>query len=821
MTSSAEDDSLTNDSDSKHGDWITVTKGTNQILSNEKQISCSKCLERLPESAFTKSQLKRGLDRRCSNCLPSTGLPPSKSPKITILPSSVIGAPIVMINKNAIRREKRNAKKKQQKIILDSMSGSRFSQLDDVDTSTESLTDSESLGEWKDIWRSAPETIFTTESNMGYFKSLNRDTSIHLMSYLDHTEVFYLGASCRGIDSLCNDWIIWKRLFTSRFPRSALKPYGPNSSWKRAYLLEVNGLSQDLMCFNSRVTKNEDVLGIPIWYTTNPKTGCLDYATSTFDIISYESYSKDMIRRTVWGEKFTNFLPLYIDEEHYQRGLGYLVKVSKEIIMKGIPNQSQIQRKYKNQHVINSKKQNIWMPKTDAEMILTFLTKMMNTQVVLLCDKGIAASEVALIGYCQLHRLLIAVMNTFPELKAVVRGRLADFAQRPETRVKEFTPSLGELLAYISVSDTYGWDQISMPYIKECFDRSVLWACTKDPSLATVISGDVSRLDKYLETQKVSLRLTLFHAVFLRMLVDGGGSKNKLEACVERYDTFQGRPPLYLRRQWQKEVKEILQFNTWPQFFSISGIPLPSKGQLLGTLEASVTNSLKKGYHSKDTVFQNVMKSGVSQILLKGETYSTAPNISNVRMMEKWRFDGHMVYLDASCLVYDFSHQHIGTIDYTNTTWSASKSDIKVTRFGSFAYTNAPPPCIRHSGDVIDREERVGQHTIDIDIKKLPNSVQSLFFTVSAWNTTLKDISQPSAHLYDVKQDSELCSYKLEDSNTNTKTAVIMCRLYRKTVQSRWELVSIGHVGYGRAGNYDAILKDIKKYLATEKNKMT
>jgi len=80
---------------------------------------------------------------------------------------------------------------------------------------------------------------------------------------------------------------------------------------------------------------------------------------------------------------------------------------------------------------------------------------MMNTQVVLLCDKGITASEVALMGYCQIHRLLLAVVEHFPQLRQLIRKRLFDFAQNPETRVKSSTPSLGELLAILSVSDTY------------------------------------------------------------------------------------------------------------------------------------------------------------------------------------------------------------------------------------------------------------------------------------------------------------------------------------------------------------------------------
>jgi stress response protein SCP2 len=867
LSSKNSEDGETSNSDESSAQastWITVSKKKRSVdrtdsIEGAPCYSCSICFTELNESSFTRSQLKKGLDRRCSHCLSSTAQPAHKASRITITPSALVGAPTVIINKNVIKREKKKAaaaaKKRMQQSDLESVTGSRFSHLDVPTTALEnSLTDCDSsdssIGEWKDVWRASSVTTLLTEHNMSHFRILNRDTAVHLLTFLESSDILHLSASCRGLDSLCDDWLVWKHLFHSKFPRSGLKPSGSNSSWKRAFILEVNCLSQELFCFNSRVTKNESILGFPLWFTTNPRTGCLDYATSTFDIMSYDSYSKDMIRRTVWGEKFTHFLPMYLDEEHFQRGLGILISVSREIIMKGISQTSQQKggrgrgRDGKQDYRGKGRPgENVWMPRSDPEMVLTLLTKMMNTQVVLLCDKGIAASEVALIGYCQLHRLLLAVIQTFPELKFIVRQRLDDFARKPETRVKRFTPSLGELLTLLSVSDTYGWDQLAMAYLKECFDRSVLWACTKDPSLATVTPGDVTRLEKYLETQRVSLRLTLFHAVFLRMLVHGGGSVEKLERCIDRYDTFHVRPTLCLRREWQQVVQQILQFNTWPQFFEISRIPLPTKSQLLFTLETAVNNSLAKGYHSHDTKFENVMKSGVSQILLKGETYSAPPNISKIQMLEKWRFDagtgaGHVVFLDASCLVYDFSDQHVGTVDYNHTTWSGAPKEMKITRVGSFTYTShpLPPVSIQHSGDVIDHTNGIGKHTIDINLKKLPNTVQSLFFTVSAWNTTLKEISQPSAHLFDTQQHSgrgrdegedstegtgtELCSYQLQDHDrlSNTKTAVIMCRLFRPTLRSRWELVSIGNIGYGRAGNYESILKDIAKYLKTTRN---
>jgi stress response protein SCP2 len=219
-------------------------------------------------------------------------------------------------------------------------------------------------------------------------------------------------------------------------------------------------------------------------------------------------------------------------------------------------------------------------------------------------------------------------------------------------------------------------------------------------------------------------------------------------------------------------------------------------------LEQAVKNSLKKGYHSRDTVFQNVMKSGVSKILLKGETYSAAPNLSRIQMIESWRYDGDTIFLDASCLVYGFKGELLNTVDYSHTTAS--------TRSPSGHHTNV---YIQHSGDLIDHEQRMGQHSIHIDISLIPSSVAALFFTVSAWTTTLKEIYQPSAQLYDSVSDTEMCRYKLEDQDTGDKTAVIMCKLHRPSPGGRWQLTSIGHVGYGRAGTYLPIHHDIQNYL--------
>jgi stress response protein SCP2 len=437
-------------------------------------------------------------------------------------------------------------------------------------------------------------------------------------------------------------------------------------------------------------------------------------------------------------------------------------------------------------------------------------------QVVLLCDNGIASSESALTGYCQLHRLMLALVKRFPRLRELAERRLLRFLQDPRMRTKAFTPSLGDLICMLLVTDRFHWRDIAMPYLFESFDRSVLWACSKDPSLAKVTPGDTSRLDKFMVAHGVGLRLVLFHAVFLDLLLYTGTTRgNRITECCERYDMFLGRPPLHLRRSWHSAVKNILALNSWPQFFTVGRFPkLPTPSQLLSSLEEAVGNSLKKGYHSHDTKFENVMRSGVSRILLKGDSYSVSPGIKQLKMHERWRYDNETIFLDASCLIYDFNGRLVGIVDYSHRTWKATDAAAYKGKdvFGAMHYPSRHDSndfCpVKHSGDVV--ADGMGEHTITITVSALPPFVSSLVFTVSAWTTTLKDVAQPSAHLHDVDADSELCAYTHAERDTGSNTAVIMCKLQRPKPNGKWQLTSIGHVGLGRADSYGHILEDIQ-----------
>eukprot|EP00479_Gromia_sphaerica_P000645 TRINITY_DN107_c0_g1_i7.p1 TRINITY_DN107_c0_g1~~TRINITY_DN107_c0_g1_i7.p1 ORF type:complete len:202 (+),score=26.10 TRINITY_DN107_c0_g1_i7:211-816(+) len=123
-------------------------------------------------------------------------------------------------------------------------------------------------------------------------------------------------------------------------------------------------------------------------------------------------------------------------------------------------------------------------------------------------------------------------------------------------------------------------------------------------------------------------------------------------------------------------------------------------------------------------------------------------------------------------------------------------------------------PALQHSGDVLDVQKSSGTHTIHVYLNNLGRNVQSLWFTLSGWTTTLDQIKQPYIRFTDADLDMELCRYNLGGTrDKHLYTCVIMCVLYRVTPSSNWKVKALGNVGQGRASNYNPIRMDIENLL--------
>jgi stress response protein SCP2/ubiquitin-protein ligase len=787
-----------------------------------QKLRCSRCKMWVSASGYTRSQLAKETKRKCGVCVGVT------TPKTVGMAGTTGGAPATSstsvnsaearktMTKAQLKNLKRAEKRKKDKAaaaekenapcvvavdgvavegvkvkVVGALANTALAATATSTTTTTAVPAEEPLPVWKHGWIRSRRG--TKSSSLKVLYHTGATHALHILSFLNTTDIAAFGVTCRWSSAIADDGALWRKLFARMYPQGAVTAENLKC-WKSAFVMERNNVAEGYTCWHTKKTFKDDVLGIPIVFTVNPRTGEKDYITSTFDCLSLEAFQKDNIRKGVWHDDFQRWLPLYINDEHFERALPYIRNT-----IAGLAGNSRSGGGASHFH---------------PNMVLDVFARMMNTQVVLIADKGLAASENALQAYFAVFHLLLALVKKYPKLMGEVDRRLREFISSPFKRVKKQCPSLGLLLPMLTVSPTYTWRDLAPAYLGESFDRGVLWNCRDFPELAKTQAGkggkggmaaqqqqvgmDKERLDKTLTASKVSLRLTMFHVYFVTQIARP--AKTSLADVFDDLNMLMGRPSLGTRKSFHRAVNDILETKTWPEVYRLLQLPCPTPGALTRTLVGAVQNSLDKGYHRRDTKFHKIHKSGVSKILLKGESYTAAPDLKQVRLEERWKCkpNGGFQYLDASCLLYDFAGKHITTVDYART-------------------RSTQAPGVSHSGDVIDHEKNMGTHIITIDLHKLPKKAASLYFTVSAFaGALLRDIVQPSVHLLDSTTGhgkAELCSYEVEDLSDADlkKKAVVMCVLRRDRVGGTWSCVAIGQPCQGSADNYGPMVARLDK----------
>jgi len=184
--------------------------------------------------------------------------------------------------------------------------------------------------------------------------------------------------------------------------------------------------------------------------------------------------------------------------------------------------------------------------------------------------------------------------------------------------------------------------------------------------------------------------------------------------------------------------------------------------------------------------------------------------MKSVRLEQIWRYSRGTIYLDASALTYNFEGGALAHVDYSST-----QSATGLVNGGVHATVTQGQArvALRHSGDVMNGERKEGMHTIDIDLRALSDKVASIYLTLSAWTTTLKEIVRPEVRCYDPddKSGEPLARYELDGSPTGSHTSVVMARIWRPAPGKSWKVTAIGELGAGRAGNYGPIHETIAR----------
>jgi len=345
--------------------------------------------------------------------------------------------------------------------------------------------------------------------------------------------------------------------------------------WKYIFQQEKAIAKHGIVCYHSKVSFLDDILGVPI--SVDRKNPRFPELTSKLDFLSYESYAEDNVNKTVWGETFSHFLPVWINQEHGQRAFPFIEDAIRQLTLTTAPSFS-------------------------PKMALVIIPRLMNSMVVSVMSGSIHASLKALEGYCMFHRILLEFVTRYPELQDAVNTKARQFIEDDNNRHKSATPNLGEFLPLIAVSSQVSWDDAAIPYIEENFNRHVLWTIKRFPKLSTVRrlspgQVDRDRISKTFTANIISLRLLAFHVFFFRNFARPAGVS--MRDIMDNYDRFYGLPSSEMKMNLQRKIFEILKIANWPQFFKAINMDLPSQENLSNWLVQSAVNSEKKGYHGR------------------------------------------------------------------------------------------------------------------------------------------------------------------------------------------------------------------------------
>lgn len=593
-----------------------------------------------------------------------------------------------------------------------------------------------------------PTRVGYVHNGRGLLQRVSCRLLMEVLSMLEPEDAVHMSLCACFFASLGEDGLLWKHMFSQRYPSSELNAENI-AGWKHCFLLEVNHVEADLICFHTKASFQEAVLGIPVDFSLNPRTQRIDYISSTMDLMSSEAMDRG-VRLTQWNETFKAWIPVFLTPDHFQRA-----KPRFERSMVTL-----------SPHWATSR--------FHPFMVLEVIPKMMNTIVVLLSDKGLEVSDRSLNGYFLLWRLLLAAVQVY-SLQGEVAKRIAAF-RAPENRTKEKVPSLGDLLPLLGVSGVaaLGWNKLAQPVLEETFDRNALWACRDHPVYANAScntkgqGADMDRLQKHFTSTKVSKRLLMFHVLFLRLVEN------------QTMDFLFGRPPAHIRQTFKEGLQHILAVDSWPGFFSACRRPCPSPSALTDLVKQAVKNSRCKRYHTDRTDFSRIQASGTSHILRKGESYKVGTSVRKIRL--ELGSDSSMI-LCGACLAYE---------------------DLTCSKVVCYCDRYAYKGSLKHSGD--QQIDGKSHHIMDVDLARLPSSVNRLFFTLcSCGADNLSFFKKPAVSLQDA-DGTPLCSYTIDQAG-NAPT-VVMAGVERR--EGSWQVTAIGkHSAIRCCGDYSQVKRDI------------
>lgn len=327
------------------------------------------------------------------------------------------------------------------------------------------------------------------------------------------------------------------------------------------YLIE----RRETLCYHRKLGIHEDILGFGIKINYHPYIhDKIDTIVSPLEILSISAFKEDKVRKSVWRDTFEYWMPLYIHPTHGEIALPFIEETVKIIFKKNFK----------------------------PELAVLLLSKLMNSQIVETMKGKIHASIKALDGYFYFHRLLIAIVQKYPEELEKINQKVKNFISNEKYRSKEHVENLGDFLALLSVSN-YEWCQVSPYILNEVLCRNVQWIIKDHYNVESF--GEKKFLNSCFHSTKVSRNLIMFHAMFLRCFARPRGKS--LKEIAHNYDLKYGRSTLEEKETFQEYLFSLEKVDTWSEYFRV--ISVKTKMSIIQVLQKSFIDSERRGYHKK------------------------------------------------------------------------------------------------------------------------------------------------------------------------------------------------------------------------------
>ena len=321
---------------------------------------------------------------------------------------------------------------------------------------------------------------------------------------------------------------------------------------------------KEICCYHRKTNFEEGPLGLGISISKIPRTGEIKGITPRFDFVAFKTYTKERLRVAFNGEPFTHWFPLYFGVKKKE----FLNSLNKAISMIAKGNTKEF--------------------KTD--LILKVMPKFFNYICLNIMSEKVHNSSRAIEILIYVYRILIILAQEYPEFKAEANKNLEEFIKNPEQRIKDKTPSLGDLLVMLSISD-HKIEELLPAYISEQMDRQIFWILQEIPEFEKLINSaevDDIRAKVCFKCGITGQQLLLFYYYFLNKVVYS--ECDSLDKFAEKLDKNYCCLTETEIDKHRLEINKILKIDNFNDFYKFMNMEPPSKDELNQKLKQAFEN---------------------------------------------------------------------------------------------------------------------------------------------------------------------------------------------------------------------------------------